>query len=231
MIVYMHGFLGCPDDWGPLCDKLPGPHQTLILPGHDNCPLPDDINSYLAQKITKPVTLIGYSLGGRLALDFATQFPKLVKNLIILSANPGIDDPKQRQERLKWDQAWCDVIEQQGFPTFLERWYEQPLFHSLRNSPNFDATLKKRLQHNPEFMKEVFLKLSPAILPSRWSAIQKFSFPSLFLFGEHDIKYQSIRNNLVKLGVSTDLIPHSGHAIHLENPEACAAKIKEFLCL
>lgn len=229
MIIFLHGFLGNPEDWSKISEYLSTPHQALTLPGHNHVPLADDINHALRQKISEPVTLVGYSLGGRLALDFATSFPELVEKLIILSANPGIDSKEKRQERKKWDEAWCELIDKQGFPAFLKKWYEQPLFHTFQESPDFAHIFNKRLQESPAAMKEVFLRLSPAILPSYWEAIKKFSFPTLFLFGEHDIKYQSVKTRLQKMGVKTDLIPNSGHAIHLENPSVCAQKIKEFL--
>ena len=120
MIIFLHGFLGNPEDWSKISECLSMPHHALTLPGHNNVPLPDDINHALRQKISEPVTLVGYSLGGRLALDFAICFPELVEKLIILSANPGIDSEEERQERKKWDETWCQLIDKQGFPAFLK---------------------------------------------------------------------------------------------------------------
>ncbi|MCB1084123.1 MAG: alpha/beta fold hydrolase [Simkania sp.] len=214
MITYIHGFLGGPEDWNPLIEQLSGPYQTLASP----------------EEIEKPVTLVGYSMGGRLALDFATRHPKRVENLIILSANPGIDDPIKREARRLWDEEWCHLIKNQGFEAFLEKWYAQPLFTDLRKRSDFHEIFKRRMENDPDEVIATFRRLSPGVLPSCWKAIEKFLFPTLFLFGERDIKYHLIRNKLAKLGVKTDLISNSGHAIHLENPTECAHKIKEFLC-
>lgn len=214
MITYIHGFLGCPDDWNLLTEKLPGPYEALASPAH----------------IEEPVTLIGYSMGGRLALDFAAHHPKLIESLVILSANPGIDDPEEREARRKWDAQWCDIIRDEGLEAFLDKWYAQPLFNELRKRADFPEILERRRQNDPEEVIATFKRFSPGVLPSYWEAIEKFSFPTLFLFGDRDIKYHLIRNKLAKLGVNTDLIPNSGHAIHLENPSECANKIKEFLC-
>ena len=214
MNTYIHGFLGSVEDWSLLVEKLPGPSQFLSSP----------------ETIEKPVTLIGYSLGGRLALDFATRRPELVEKLVILSANPGIEDPQEREARREWDKKWCDLLKEKGLETFLDKWYAQPLFSEMRKQANYSEIFKRRMQNDPKEIIATFESLSPGVLPSRWDAIQKFSFPTLFLFGARDVKYQLIRNKLEKLGVNTDLIPNSGHAIHLENPTACANKIKEFLC-
>ena len=225
MIVYLHGFLGCRSDWDFFCQTLPGPHLPLILPE----PLPKDPVAALLSKISKPVTLIGYSLGGRLALNFAHRFPHLIEKLIILSANPGITDPKERKKRRAWEQSWCDIIDQEGFEMFLEKWYAQDLFKQLRCHPTFHAVLEKRKKHHKEAVKEQFLRLSPAVLPPLWEAIPHFSFPTLFLFGEHDVKYHLIHHKLEKLKMQTKMIPNSGHAIHLENPRGCIDIIKRFL--
>ncbi|WP_420422554.1 alpha/beta fold hydrolase [Simkania sp.] len=214
MITYIHGFLGGVEDWALLLEQLPGPYQTLTSP----------------EGINKPVTLVGYSMGGRLALDFASRHPKLIENLIILSANPGIDDPKEREARLHSDEQWCHLIRNDGLEAFLEKWYAQPLFTDLRQRPDFPEIFKRRMENDPEDVIATFKQLSPGVLPSCWKAIEKFSFPTLFLFGDRDIKYHLIRNKLAQMGVRTDLISNSGHAIHLENPTECAHKIKEFLC-
>lgn len=215
MIVYIHGFLGSSEDWSPLCKILPSPYQALSNP----------------ETIQKPVTLIGYSLGGRLSLDFAAQRPELINNLIILSANPGIEDPSERSARLKWDQKWCDLIDKKGSTIFIQKWYQQPLFHSLREHSDFPTIFNRRTLNKPEDIKRAFQTWSPAILESQWKSIPNFPFRSLFLFGENDLKYRLVRNKLMRLGAQTDLIPNSGHAIHIENPKACASKIQEFLCL
>ena len=214
MFTFLHGFLGSPEDWQPL--NLPG--TFLTLPGHQGRPL--DL-SLLEKEIPKKTTLIGYSLGGRLAMDFAHRFPERIESLIILSANPGLK--KGKEERIAWDEKWANLLETEGIQPFLKKWYEQPLFSTL--NPNH---LKGRDGHDPKVLAKILRELSPAKLPSMWEKLQEFSFPMLFLFGENDIKYQHIAKRLGK-NFPVDFIPSCGHAIHIENPTLCAKKIQEFI--
>jgi len=152
MLTFLHGFLGSPEDWENL--NLPG--KFLTLPGHHGRPL--DL-SLLEKEIPERTTLIGYSLGGRLAMHFAWQFPERIERLIILSANPGLEEG--REERMAWDEKWAGLLETEGMGRFVKKWYEQPLFSTLDS-----GQLKGREDHDPRVLARVLRELSPAKLPS-----------------------------------------------------------------
>lgn len=213
MIVFLHGFLGSPDDWTPLTQHIQSPFKTLTLPGHHGKPL--DLST-LEKEIPEKVTLIGYSLGGRLALDFARKFPERIEDLIILSANPGIESG--RDKRIIQDEKWISLIENEGMDRFLEEWYSQELFSSFLLT---EEMKKKRKRHDPHALCEVLRTLSPAKLPSLWPYLKDFSFPMLFLFGENDIKYRPIGNRLLK-HFDVTWISNASHPIHIEAPEVIA---------
>ena len=126
MILLLHGFLGTPSDWEPLTKHLTSSYKTLTLPGHLGTPF--DL-TFLEKAITKKVTLVGYSLGGRLAMDFARKYPERIERLVILSANPGLESG--REERIIQDEKWISIIENDGMDRFLDQWYAQPLFSSF----------------------------------------------------------------------------------------------------
>lgn len=213
MIIFLHGFLGSPEDWNPLTQYIKVPFETLTLPGHHGRPL--DL-SLLEKEIPEKVTLVGYSLGGRLAMNFARKFPEKIEDLIILSANPGIES--RRKERILEDEKWVSIIENEGIDRFLEKWYAQGLFSSFSLT---EDVKKRRKQHDPHSLSEILLTLSPAKLPSLWPHLKNFSFPLLFLFGENDIKYEEIGKRLMK-NHDVIWIPNASHPIHLEAPEIVA---------
>lgn len=220
MITFVHGFLGSPDDWNPLTKYLTSPYQTLTLPGHLKTPF--DL-SFLEKEITEKVTLVGYSLGGRLAMDFARKFPERIERLIILSANPGLESG--REERIVQDEEWISIIKKEGMDRFLDQWYSQNLFSSFSLT---DEMKKRRKMHDPEALCAILRNLSPAKLPSLWPYLKDFSFPMLFLFGENDIKYRAIGTRLMK-DFDVTWIPNASHPIHIESPEVVANLIKETL--
>ena len=162
-------------------------------------------------------------MGGRLALHFALKHPEKVKKLIILSANPGLE--QGREERLKTDEMWSQLLEEKGLELFLERWYAEPLFKGLKITPSF---LKKRLEHDPVLLAKALREMSVARLPNLWPKLKKISCPLVFLFGENDIRYRLIQERLAK-DFPTLLVPGCGHAMHLENPKQVAKHIMEAL--
>lgn len=142
---------------------------------------------------------------------FAARYPKRVKKLILLSTNPGIDDTERRKRAL-WEDRWLKTMERADF---IDEWYGQPLFDSLRRSAHFPALLKNR--RNVDLVKSARLfecyRLSTQ--PNLWDHLP--DLPVTFLMGEIDKKYLMIYNRLSSMGVKCHLV-EGGHAFHLENP-------------
>ncbi len=214
MLIFLHGFLGVKEDWDAITEHLDMPYHCLTLPGHRALSL--DLNDF-EDEIGSNVTLVGYSMGGRLAMHYAKKYPHRVKKLILLSANPG----EEGEKRLLQDEKWARLLEDEGMDRFLDQWYKQSLFAGLHVN-------RKRRRHDPLMLAKVIRKFSPARLPNLWPELESFSCPLMFLFGENDIKYRSIGERLQKKFPVT-WIPKSGHAIHLENPKRCARHIIEAL--
>lgn len=216
MITFLHGFLGSPKDWEDVQNELSVPSLALTLPGHGNEPLE---LALFEKQIPDQTTLVGYSLGGRLAMQYVKNHPGKVKQLIILSSNPGIETG--REERLNWDQGWIDLLEKEGIEPFLEKWYAQDLFSSFA----FNAEMKKRrMQHDPKSLVQVFKEFSPANMENLWPHLKDFSCPISFLFGENDIKYRSVGERLMD-NFECEWIPDTSHPIHIEAPQAVAKLI------
>lgn len=230
----LHGFLGSPTDWEPLLSFLPRKnHLLLTLPGHgkrdlptDNPLLPSLMNAIFKEMKTGQCNLIGYSLGGRLALHFALLFPEKVNQLILISTNPGLE--KERSQRLASDRAWADLLAQKGIDSFLNAWYKQPLFRHFKLTP---ALRRERKTHRIENLQRILTELSPGHLPSLWQELKKIKLPTLFLFGKEDQKYMKVADRLKTLRhppFAVEMIEEASHAIHLEQPHQVAIAISNF---
>ncbi len=228
--VFIHGFLGGPEDWSAF-EGGGFESYFLTLPGHQMTPLPKGgslldgmIESLKEQMPSGKITLIGYSLGGRLALHYAKKYPGQIDSLILLSTSPGLEEGKaERQEK---DKEWATYLQKEGLSAFLKKWYAQPLFEKLDWE-----TLQQRKTHDPHSLARALEELSPAVTPSYWDVIEQFPFKTFFLFGAHDKKYLKIAAKLRELRgkVKVDLVSHSSHAVHIENPEECKKKISDYL--
>ncbi len=189
-IIALHGFLGSPRDFDGF-DAL-----GITIP-----PSLDDFN------IPKGAILMGYSMGGRIALQLAKQNPGHFSGLILISANPGLKK-HQIQEREKFENTWMNIFEKEAYPQALTKWYNQPIFDSLRNSDQFKKIFDRRLNDpSPwQYMKTYSICKQSNILPN---------IPTIFIYGEKDQKYVDISQQFT----SRFSLPDAGHAPHLEQPE------------
>ncbi|MCK4934123.1 MAG: alpha/beta fold hydrolase [Simkaniaceae bacterium] len=232
--LLIHGLMGCKEDFSSLITHLNIPCHAIDLPQKTSFDsMLDAIYTIIKKKMRTPCIIIGYSMGGRLAMLFACKFPDLVSHLILLSANPGIDDPKLVEKRIQTDLKWAQILQIEGFDVFLQKWYDQPLFSSLKNQPKlYREVINRRISYPPTKLAKMLVHLSVAKHPSMWEFLPNLG-PQLHMFGEKDRKYLPIFNRLRnwKKIITAKKIPESSHALHLENPKACAEKIHTFLTM
>lgn len=111
-ILLLHGFTGDARDWGLWPEHAPAA-LAIDLPGHGASPDPtggfaDEIGRLLAALPPSIERLVGYSLGGRIALSLIAAAPARLSGATILSAHPGLDNAQQRRERRRDDQHGSD---------------------------------------------------------------------------------------------------------------------------
>lgn len=197
-LVFLHGFLGSPQDFLPVCSYLP--RCTCIgisLPGHNNTPFTPHFTIPLPR-----FHLIGYSLGGRIALQ---KFRHQAESLTLISTHPGLHTEEEKKMRLQSDQAWADLLLQLPIDEFLHRWYDQSVFKP------FKPDLSMRREHNVQDLAQVLMHYSLA-------KQERFDIDTCIV-GERDEKFRALYKNPI-------VIPNAGHTVHLENPKVLA----EILC-
>lgn len=201
-LVLVHGFLGSPQDWDPLTAHLPNyPTLCVTLPGHSSTPIQEPL-SELAP--LPSMHLVGYSLGGRLALRFAEKYPEKIRSLTLISTHLGLKSEEARQKRLVHDAQLADRLRKLPLDLFLERWYAQEIF------AGFKPDLTHRLNHNPHHLADLLMRYSlghPAPLVPPYTTL---------ITGARDIKF-------CKLYPEAHIIPDAGHMVHLEQPAHLAA--------
>ncbi len=234
-LVLLHGFMGRGNDWLPIAEQLAEQWYCLLpdLPGHGQNvmlsleePLTFDTVSqgffqWLAGLGLSQVHLLGYSMGGRLALYGATQAPHKIKSLILESANPGLRDMEARQARVKLDDERASTMRWIGMAEFVEQWYQMGLFASLKQHPQTLAQIiRQRKQNNVEWVAKVIAELSPGRQPPVWNRLARLSMPVLLLTGALDSKYVTLAEQMASLipQATVNIIPQAGHNIHLEQP-------------
>ena len=233
-IVALHGFTGSGADFDPLRPLLPAQAELITpdLPGHGHKvhqrrPAEYSLESHLhliteAVGKTEPVTLVGYSMGGRLALHWSVAHPERIRRLILIGASPGLPESAQRDERRLADADLAHFIRTQGLPAFFKYWYNQTFFASLMALPKerLDPILIRRAANHPEALALSLENVGTGTLPSLWHRLRELRMPIDIVTGEHDVKFTRLAHemgtHLPKARLS--VIEQAGHAVHLEQP-------------
>ncbi len=243
-VIFLHGFMGCGDDFLPIINALL-PNVcclTVDLPGHGQTEVLDSacygmpaiapalINLLQALNFT-PCHLMGYSMGGRLGLYLACQFPQHFSSVFLESASPGSVTEIERVLRQQQDENLATELESEDWPMFLARWYAQSLFDILRQSPHFDEMVQRRLHNRPHQLAQALRGLGTGMQPSLWKAMATLTMPITLVVGEHDQKFVRINQSMTAQQPLAQLkiLLDCGHVTHAENPEAFAAVLQAHL--
>ena len=246
-LLLLHGFTGCTRNWEPLVPHLAQSHTvvTVDLPGHGQTASPADLAFYrMGPLATKLITLmeglghatfdlLGYSMGGRLALFMAAHYPKQISRLVLESASPGLKTVEEREARTNSDNGLADRIEREGIESFVNFWESISLWESQESLSAASKTNLRsiRLSNNPAGLANSLRGMGTGQQPSLWPLLPKLNLPVLLLTGELDHKFCTIAQEMHKLlpnGLH-HTIPAAGHTVHLEQPEAWSHAVSQFL--
>jgi len=245
-VVMLHGFTGSSENWLPIAQHL---NTRVILPdlmGHGQTQSPRDAVRYAMQHASQditaligaisphtPVVLVGYSMGGRLALHIALTYPKLVRHLILESTSPGLATAAEREARVKSDEALAAQIERDGIESFVSYWQALPLFASQRRLPESarQAVHAQRLRNNPIGLTNSLRGMGTGAQPSLWDRLGELTMPVTLLAGELDTKFVHINQEMAaRIPQATlHVVADAGHTIHLEQPEVYLRLLKRML--
>jgi 2-succinyl-6-hydroxy-2,4-cyclohexadiene-1-carboxylate synthase len=248
VILFLHGFMGnidefdeainlLGDEFSYLTLDLPGHGKTEVLGGDEYYSMPNTaqavINLLDKLKIVK-CFLVGYSMGGRLALYLTLHFPERFFRVILESASPGLATEAERLERIKRDtqigRKLTRITTKVAFADFLSNWYSQAIFGYIKNHPQYDQMVKNRSQNNPQELDKSLRFMGTGYQPSLWSQLTKNKIPLLLLAGEYDEKFIHINIEITQVCQHSQLriIDCAGHNIHFENTLVFVKILREF---
>lgn len=234
-ILALHGFTGGGRDFRQLAEEeqLRGQLTWIApdLPGHGDTgvlererfsleAMADTLHRFIVLHKIKP-HLLGYSMGGRLALCLATTETPL-STLSVIGAHPGIEDASERHERADADKALAEHIRHIGVAAFADQWESHPLIKSQARIP---APFLEKLRANRRKQSAEGLALSleesgTGAMSPLWAALAALKTPLFYAVGEEDVKFKELSRRLAKthFGTNVAIIPQTGHCSHLESP-------------
>ncbi len=225
--------------------------RTLLVPGFTQTPSSwDGVRALLAAPGTEVIALevpaglawdatvaalaaaggrgtwVGYSMGGRLALQLALDRPELVERLVLVSATAGLRSPAERATRVAADAELARQVLRDGVAAFVERWLARPLFAGV---PADAPGLTDRARWTAGELAAQLTDLGTGAMPDLWERLGELTMPVVIVTGDDDEKFSRIGDQLAAACTHTAVtrvrIP-GGHALPLEQPVHVAAAIR-----
>lgn len=173
---------------------------------------------------------VGYSMGGRLAIQAAVRSPRAFSGLVLVGATPGIEDERRRRSRRASDDSLAEWMTTQSIDSIVAHWELQPAFAG--QSPELiRAQRAGRLAHDPRVLAAQLRATGQGVVEPVWDRLEELTLPVLAIAGERDEKYADIAFRMATAlpNARAAIVAGAGHAAHLEQPDAVAALLAEFL--
>lgn len=243
-LLLLHGFTGSTQNWQALVPALGKTHTVIRvdLPGHGRTALPEDPARYAMPSVAQDLAQLlvdlqvasaqvwGYSMGARLALYLALDYPDRVNRLILESGSPGLATEDERALRRASDEALAQCIEQDGTAAFVREWESLPMWASQSQLPAAQRQRlhELRLQNSPLGLANSLRYMGAGAQPSLWPRLPMLQIPVALVAGTLDAKFVQIGHamQLALPDATLHIIAGAGHAVHVERPQAVATLIR-----
>jgi 2-succinyl-6-hydroxy-2,4-cyclohexadiene-1-carboxylate synthase len=244
-LLLLHGFTGDTSTWAFL--RAPEGVRTIAIDviGHGASDAPADPERYSMAHAVRDLTavldtldieqtaVLGYSMGGRLALHFALNAPERLNALLLESASPGIEDASERAVRIEADDQLADSIERDGIEAFVDYWQALPLFASQSCLPVAVQAeqRRRRLRQSPRGMANSLRGMGAGRQDFLSARLYEIRAPTLLIAGALDQRYANLTETMGSLikQARVEIVPGAGHAVHLEQPGIFETSIWRFL--
>lgn len=234
--ILVHGFGQAPEVWGEISSQTGHRSLAPTLRGHcvssgtstvSMTDLVDDLGK--AARRHPGAVLVGYSLGGRVALRTALQNPGSVNALVLISAGPGIEDPTVREQRLESDRQLAELLEQGLIAEFDRAWESSTVWDG---DPDWISERSRSLRSlsEPASLAAVLRGAGQGTVEPVWDSLGKLDLPVLLITGERDRTYCEIAARMEGSiqDCSHVVIPGAGHSLLIETPEEVAEALAGF---
>lgn len=221
-IYALHGFLGQPSDWDTIKKEYREHFHALDLFSFTN---PNDgleqwayaFNQWIAKQGQHKRILLGYSLGGRLAMHALINEPQLWSGAIIVSANTGLKIQKQRAPRFEQDLQWAQRFLHDPWEKVINDWNTQAVFQG--KAPSFNRREKEYVRTT---IASAIVGWSVGQQDDLQETLSQLPFPILWIAGEKDHKYAALAQQMAKIHPASSfwIAPEAGHRVPWEATES-----------
>jgi len=235
-VTLLHGFTQSGRSWREVISMMPAGRRWVVpdLRGHGATRVRPGA-PYTMEACTEDLVrlwdslgiarshLVGYSMGGRLALNVAATRPERILSLLTIGAHAGLDE-EAREGRRRGDEALAQRIETDGLEAFVNYWSSLPMFESLeRRGPSFVAQVRAaRMENHVAGLAESLRGMGAGAMRPVWNELGRVKVPCTFVAGQLDHGYAASARRLAESVPDgrVVIVQRAGHTVHQERPEA-----------
>ncbi len=239
--VILHGFLGMSDNWKTLGIRWAEDGYEIHLLDQRNHGrsfhsdefsyevMAEDLKKYCEEHHLNEIVLLGHSMGGKVAMQFAVTYPEMVSKLIIADIGPKAYPP-HHQDILK-------ALSKLDFSKIKSRGEAEDILSEFIKDEDTRLFLLKNLYRKNK--NELGLRINLPVLSEKIEevgvALPKnavFKGDTLFLGGEKSGYIEPMDELLIKKHfpkAKIETVSKAGHWLHAENPNEFYDNVMNFL--
>jgi 2-succinyl-6-hydroxy-2,4-cyclohexadiene-1-carboxylate synthase len=228
-VLFVPGFMQRGEAWEPVAARLRSSSYTTVCRDFETWTLEERVDELL-DAAPPGAAVVGYSMGGRLALHAALRDPDRFAALVLVGVTAGIDDPGEREDRRRSDESLAEWMERRSIEEIVRRWEANPVF-ATQSAELRAAQRPGRLSHEPERLAQLLRSAGQGATPPVWGSLEDLGCPVLLTAGEQDRRYATAARRMAEQipDARVRLVPDAGHAPQLEAPATFTAFLREFL--
>lgn len=240
-LVLLHGLLGSSRNWQTTGRDLAASFHVLALdlrnhgssphaPEMDYAAMVADVLGWLDANHLPRVTLLGHSMGGKVAMQLACRHPERVERLIVVDIAPkNYAWPEHRQE--------FAAMNELNLATLTTRTEAEQLWEARVPNLGMRKFLATNLERTAEGAWRWMIDLPaitaalPALELDSLSPTDRFAGPTLFIVGGRSRYVATADHAAIGMHFPTariEVIPESGHNPHMETREAFVSLVNSF---
>jgi len=225
-VLFIPGFMQRGDAWRPVAELLPERYPSTMLDHAEH-----SFEGRLREiEQSGADVLVGYSLGGRLALRAALRSPESFRAVVLVGSTAGIEEGPLRVARAEADEKLASWMEAMPIEDIVGLWERQPLFADQPDAL-VEAQRPGRLSHDPRSLALLLRTAGQGVLEPVWHELRALELPLLAIAGARDDGYTRAAKRIASTAPRghAAIVEDAGHAPHLQQPAAVAALIANFM--
>jgi 2-succinyl-6-hydroxy-2,4-cyclohexadiene-1-carboxylate synthase len=226
MVLFIPGFMQRGDAWRPVAELLPERYPSRLLDHAEH-----SFEGRMAEIAGAGADfLVGYSLGGRLALRAALRSPEAYRGVVLVGATAGIEEGPMRVQRAEADEKLASWMEAMPIEDIVALWERQPLFADQAEAL-VEEQRPGRLSQDQRSLALLLRTAGQGVLDPVWDELHSFELPLLAIAGARDDGYSAAAKRIASVAPNARaaIVAEAGHAPQLQQPDEVARLITEFL--